>query len=839
LSDPKHQPNDSLEPELSVDRTGGVVGLLVRVLRFFGKLRAWATGHWLRGVIVAGTILVLIASTMAGWAYLASVALRSGELSLDVALRDLDEGRFEAARAIVGRRLKSGRLPRSDFGGPLYVLGAIKTYDAENQATAEKRRTEFLVASRYLNEANAYGFPPGREIHGLFLLGKSLVESSQFDEGLRRLDDLLNSRLTGDEPLAWETHRLLSNTCLLMPYPSPEKALAHTEALLKKPELSGTERTEALLQQAECLTRLERFDEARQAAQAAADGKNRQDDVELILGRIALDEINATLQRVATQDRQAVIRQSTAKVAEAMQYLQQAASKDNQKGRITRQTSYHLGRALELQGQTDNAIRQFAKTRQLYRDSFEGLAAALAEADLLRGNGDFEGAIAGYRRVLESFISAADYRSVVMPLPQVRERLMAALKDFVTRQRYADALVLLEHYYPLFSRTEQLELRGDTLERWGNELLADQASENTSTADADRSAGLRHLRAAGWAFEQLSQLRYATRFYTTDLWHSAENYFRGHSFSRTVQVLNEYLDNEPELRNAQALLRLGQAHLALGQIPQSIAAFEECIEFRPQDSSTSQARIDCAIAYWSDGNTSRAEQLLRENIASPLLRPESKEWKDSNFELGVLLHEMGRHEEAIGILEDAMERYPQAAQRLLAQYIVGQSYRQWAEALSLNAQQARTTTERDKNQKAAVDRFNSALIHFEDVQRTITLKTHDIHSDPLLGSMLRNCYMLEGTVLFELGNYDLDKYKEAIEAFSNVASLYPDEPFVLETFVQIANCWRRLDENEKARGSIAQAQIALNRLPAEADFATTTGFNRDEWQMLLADMSRW
>ena len=79
-----------------------------------------------------------------------------------------------------------------------------------------------------------------------------------------------------------------------------------------------------------------------------------------------------------------------------------------------------------------------------------------------------------------------------------------------------------------------------------------------------------------------------------------------------------------------------------------------------------------------------------------------------------------------------------------------------------------------------------------------------------MGTMLRNCYMLEGTVLFDLG-----RYKEAIEAYSNVSSLYPDEPFVLETFVQIANCWRRLDRHDNARGAVQQAQIALDRLPAE------------------------
>jgi tetratricopeptide (TPR) repeat protein len=103
-----------------------------------------------------------------------------------------------------------------------------------------------------------------------------------------------------------------------------------------------------------------------------------------------------------------------------------------------------------------------------------------------------------------------------------------------------------------------------------------------------------------------------------------------------------------------------------------------------------------------------------------------------------------------------------------------------------------------------------------------------------MGTMLRNCYMFEGAVLF-----DLERYNDAIEAYSNVASLYPDEPFVLETFVQIANCWRRLKEAGKARGSIEQANIALDRLPADADFAGATALNRDEWRMLLTDMSKW
>ena len=832
MSDPKPQLDGSPDKGRASDavRRWNLPG---HVLHYVSRLRAWAAEHWLRGVAVATVIVLLIASTMAGWAYLASVALRRGDVSIDVALGALDEGQYDEARAAVTRMLRSGRLPRSEYGGPLFVLGAVKTHEAERQATVEQRRIDYLVASRYLKEARTYGFPPKRAAVALYLLGTSLVESAQFDEGIETLNELLASNLTPENPLLWDTHRVLANTCLVMPRPLPEKSLQHNEALLSMPGLSPEMRAGALLQRAECLTRLGRFEEAQAAAAAVAPEQNHRGEVQLMQGKVVLDEINATLQRVATQDRAKVLSDSLPKVASAMQLLQEARSLDSQKTHVTRQADYHIGRGLELQGDTTAAVKQFTRGRQLYSDTIEGFAAALAEADLRRQRGDIAGSLQGYRRVLESFTGPATYQSIVLPLPAVRDRLMAALKFYVENQHFAEALELLSEFLPMFSRTEQLELRGNTLEQWGNGLV-NQTAEPDQQNQANRSVGLYHLRAAGLAFEQLADLRFATRFYTDDLWHSAENYFRGHSFSRTVLLLNKYLEYEPVLRNADAHLRLGEAHLALGQIPQSIAAFEECIEFHSLDSSTYQARIDCAKAYWNQGNTSRAEQLLRDNIAGSALKPVSREWKDSLFELGMLLHEMGRHEEAIGTLEEAVERYPQDSQRLIAQYLIGESYRRWGQELLGRMQQARTTGERQKNSELAVERLTTALLHFEEVQRTITLKTHDINREPLMGSMLRNCYMLEGTVLFELG-----RYKEAIEAYSNVASLYPHEPFVLETFVQIANCWRRLQRSDKARGSIEQAQIALDRLPPDADFASATALNREEWRMLLADMIRW
>jgi tetratricopeptide (TPR) repeat protein len=713
------------QPDISLEAPPGEAGShlgLLRLLSLFGKLRAWATGHWLRGMAVAGTILVLIAATMAGWAYLASIALRSGVVSLDVALRALDQGRYAEARSTVGRILKTRGLSRSKYGGPLYVLGAIKAHDADIQSAEAKRRIEYLVASRYLNEANRYGIPAGRETHGLFLLGKSLLESGQYEEGIRTLSELLEDKLSAGHPLAWEAHRLLAVTCLLMPHPNSEKALQHADALLGKPDLSVEQRTDVLLQRGECLNRLGRFEDAHQVVGGVPAGTGRQAEIELMRGKIVLDETSSVLARIAPPERKSALEQRATNLTDAVQRLQQAALLDQQKGEVTRQTSYHLGRALEVQGKQTEAIKQFASARQLFGDTLEGLAAALAEADLLRHAGDMDGALLGYRRVLEFFDRGAPYRSVVLPLAQVRQRLMIAVKDIVQRERYEDALALLEHFPPLFSRAEQLELKGDTLEKWGNNLLANRAPDSEQLNNDNQTAGLRKLRAAGMAFERLAELRFATNLYTSDLWRSAENYFRGRSFSRTAELLTEYLVNEPELRNSEALLRLGEAYFALGRMPQSIAALEECIEFHPLESSAYQARIDCAKACWNTGNLSRAEQLLRDNLAGSALTPASREWKDSQFELGTLLHESGRYEEAIGTLESAIERYAQDPRRLAAQFVLGESYRRWAQEPLERMRQARTANERDKKKELSTDRLNTALANFEEVQRTITLK---------------------------------------------------------------------------------------------------------------------
>jgi tetratricopeptide (TPR) repeat protein len=827
----KPKKSDASQPAdgAAKEQLTGAVGLI-------GRLRAWTTGHWLRSLMVAATILTLIGLTIGGWAYLASVALTAGQISIATALEAYDKGEYEEARSLVTQMLTGGQVPRSEYGGPLFVLGAVKVKDAEGQAVPERRRVEYSVAARYLDEARAYGIPADREARGTFLLGQSLIESGQFDEGIFALNELVDGEHpkhdTHGDTVELEARHLLAETCLVMPNPRLKEALQHNEVLVAAQDLSPEQRTAVLLQRAEILTRLDRYNDARTTLSELPAGTSGA-PAALLAGIITLDEVEHAQQKVAPSDRDQATAAMADKITAAIRDLQRAASLDEQNSIVAQQASYQTGRGYALNGELDLALKQFGRTRQVFGDSYESLAASIGEGDVLRRKGDFEGSLLAYRRALEAYAKIPVYRSHTISVEKFRDRLRVALTDLMQGQHYHDALALLDRVTPLFSRAEELEMRGTALEKWGYQLVGGFAHDSHEP-NPNRTAGLERFRAAGVAFAELADLRFATNLYSADLWRSAEDFFLGQSFSHTIDSLHKYLQYEPEVRNAQAMLRLGQSHLALGQIDQSITALEECIEFHPLDSSTFQARIDCAKAYWYQGNTDRAEQLLRDNIAGSSLKPLSPEWKDSLFELGMLLHEKGKFQDAIGTLEEAVERYPHDSQRLVAQYIIGESYRRWAQDLLADAQNSRTSSEHTKTVEVATQRLTTALSQFEDVQRTITLKTHDIHSDPLMGTMLRNCYMLEGTVLFDLG-----RYKEAIEAYSNVSSLYPDEPFVLETFVQIANCWRRLNKDDNARGAVHQAQIVLERLPADSDFASTTIHNREEWRLLLANMSKW
>jgi tetratricopeptide (TPR) repeat protein len=235
-----------------------------------------------------------------------------------------------------------------------------------------------------------------------------------------------------------------------------------------------------------------------------------------------------------------------------------------------------------------------------------------------------------------------------------------------------------------------------------------------------------------------------------------------------------------------------------------------------------------------DNNQAKlAEQLLLTNLSGDTLDPSAPEWEDSLFALGHLLYNGGRYHEAIPRLEEMVQRYPQATNTMLARYLIASAFHSATVEPRKKMETAKTESDRLKNRKFYTHFLNEALHHYQAVGRAITLDGHR-NSTLLNRNLLRNCYMMQGSVLFQLRQYE-----EARKAYANVTTLYQNEPYVLESFVQIANCWQRLNEPVKARGTIEQAKLVLERMPTDTNFKLATNLNRQGWKLLLEQMGKW
>ena len=812
MADETPSPSDA--PEEQADAK-----MVQRLLDRVDALVRWASASRFRKVLVSSLTILVLVGTLALWSLLARMAVRKeAPVTLEMALAALDNQDFEKAKNLIGRMQQQPNASPS-FGGALFVLGAAKAYQAEKEWSVDRQRVMYLVAARYLQRARILGIPPERDSQLQFLLGQSLIRGNQPQAGI----DVMKEALKEKSLPTTDIHALLADAYLALPTPNLEAALEHNQDLLADESLDKSRRQAALLTRAEILGRLGRIKEARNQLKEIGRDPDQQARVMNISGQLALAEA----QRLP-DDRA----ERATLLEKALAELREAQRLDSLNGELTRQAMYWIGKCYELQGDQAAAIKQYDRIEKLYGDTAESIAATLAKADLARAAGQTDQALAGYRSVLESASDPVTYVNWLLPLSALHERLLNAHAGFVDTEQFEQAMMLVNQFAPIFNQVEVIELRGQTHERWGRAMLV-KTSETQGRRTSFGKKSRYHLRAAGRDYESLARLRFATRQFTEDLWHAADDYFHGQSYTHAARILEEYLHHEARRYKALALLRLGQSLLAMNQTDQAVDILVECIEMHPRDAVVYQARIDCQRAYQLLGDREKAEQLLLANLTGDTLTPRSTEWRDSIFALGQLLHDSGRYQAAIDKLEEAVTRYPDAPQALIARYTIARSFHRAAEEPARKARDAKTENERQKNRKQSNEYLAAAMQNYLKVQRKITLSGHG-DNRLLERTLLRNCYMMQGYVLFQL-----KQYEEARKAFANVSTLYQHEPFVLESFVHIANCWRRLNQPMKARGVIEQAKLVLQRLPRDADFKLATNFNRQQWDLILGGMSKW
>lgn len=806
-----------------------VASLRERLQALPKRLIGWMRTSRLRTLLVGFGSLFVLGSVFAVWSYLAHLAVdHDDRITLKAAYEALDKGRYDQARSIVGE-LQNETEENLSFGGALFVLGVVKAKKADEEYSESRSRAMHLIASRYLQKALAIGLPTEREAAAKYQLGRSLILGNRPQEGIKVFEELGEefdaSPDGGITPEAAERHALLTKAYLDSPNPRLRKALQHARFAVSKAEGKPEELAEAMRAQADILLRLELVKEASELLGRVPILTTKKPSSQFVLeGRLAI----ITARRMPESDTR---RKSL--LNDAIDLLREAQRNDTRASREARRAMYEIAVALQESGRKSAATSQFDRVSKQYGDTEVGIAATLAEADLLRSAGRYDLALGGYRAALEAVGNPSTYVNELLSLEQVRKRLLTAYQDFVDLERFEEAVSLVEQFDPVFQQAELIELQAKTQEAWGESLLRKSLLDDRWHARLTRKQGRRRLRAAGQAYEELARIRYATRFYPDDLWNSADCYYRGQSYSNTARTLKKYLHHEVHRRNSVALLKMGQSYLALREPAEAIEAFNECLEMYPRDAVVYQARLENARAHQQLGKSEEALDLLRTNLTGEELTPSSPEWRDSLFAYGRLLYELGDFETASNKLREAVERYPRNEQSMLALYTIARAHHLAAEIPKNRLKAAKTEAERQDNRKAMTSQLEEAHRAYVDVQRLITLEGYG-DSDPLHRTLLRNCYMMQGSVLF-----DLRRFEEARQAYANVSTLYQNEPFVLESFVKIANCFRRLNEPTKARGTLLQAKQVLERLPADADFRIATNFTRQQWGLILDQMSKW
>lgn len=819
------QPQSDAAPQ-GEKPAGGLKAKLAPMLGKLGGAKDWALANRLRAGLFGGGVLVAVALLFFVGSYLFSSGENDAQyFTIDHALTALDEQDYEQARTIARALLKPGAVPASELGGPVFVLGAAAMADAE-LAWIDRKQGKYLLAARYLEEARDRGFPPERRSAGLLMLAESLLRSRQFSACRLALQEALE---VAPEQTA-RVQQLLATAYLEDANPDLEKALEHNQAFLEAGSLDLETRHAGLLQQAKILYRMNQTAAAAQALQGIPDGSLLRSERMVLDARLLIAEARAL--SAARQPGEPVSAESAERYRKAIDLLRVAAGFDLLENDSTSKTRYLIGVCYAEMGDTRAAVEQFYRVTENHPATEEDVAATLLRADVLRADGQNEEAVTSYRAAIATAGNPLEFSNAWFSLEEFRRRVLLAYDTFLEQGDYASAVELATGMSPLFPEDRSLQLEAVARRQWGLSLIAQADSDPDPRTSIVAEEGRAQLRHAGNVFFRVAKLHLAVRTYPDDLWNAADSYLQGHDFENAVKILTAYLEQDERQNRPLALLGLGRALLSLDRPEEALFALTNCIEFHPLAASTYQARQLASLAYLELDQVEAAEQMLLANLTDEHLTPSSLEWQTSIFDLGRLLYLTDRYAEAITRLEEAIARYPDSPRALEARYLAAESYRRRGMELSAPpgddvpaSAYATRAADSAAMLASAVDRYIELrqVIVETEAERMLSLNEQRI---------LRNTYFAQGQALSQL-----QRWQAAIDVYTAATNRYQRNPEALEAYVQIAHCYREMDQPLDARGTLEQAKIVLARLPDDANFTAATNYNRQQWQLRLDRLS--
>jgi tetratricopeptide (TPR) repeat protein len=727
------------------------------------------------------------------------------------------------------------------IGAVPYILG-ITDFRLARQQTDRERLDSFRSAIVHLDQAAGVGMNAAHQLEADFALGMSRSAIGDAVGAKLPLERVVKVSRGDDvsKPASefFEAAAALEESYLDQRGPSHLKeAIEVNDVVLKKTNLDPRERDRTFLRRAQIYIALHDGEQAHEALAHVSNAAAAKPGTTLIRAQVAIAE---------------------GRFPEAQRELEPLASKASGLDNLyPRQALFLLGVCYEAEKDYENALRKYSDVVRGFADSQEGLAANVRRAELLRKAQRWEEALDAYVKALE-MIRPTGFSNRWLRLDEFRGLVVVAWDDLKRTKAYEFAVELAKHMRPLFPAQEAYQ----ALERvaTANQLLASQLESEIADrpyrARQQRKADLLdRWRTSGKAYADLAEALHESPRFADVLWTSAEHYRQGHDFQDALVQMTRFVNTQPRQRLPLAYVRRGEILMDLGRFDEALDHFERVLAEYPMDIASFPAMYLIGVCEVERNHPDRAVQAWQRVLHEPHLDPSANEWQVSLFALGRLQYQIAQTmpvepnapasqspsearprplaayrclDDAIRRLEEFVSRYPKRPESPEARFLLAKSLRERAALPRYQLERAET----DNARKELKTRIQSLLMQAgSQLEMLIELLQAPETAgllEPLEQRMVRDACFERAHNFFAL-----EKYDRAIEAYTNAANRYAEDPTVLLAYIQMANCYDRLGKPIDARGVAIQAMLIHKNMPERAFTPDKTLMTRDEWRTWL------
>lgn len=777
---------------------------------------------------------------------------------LQTAMTLLDEERWDLAGRIARDLESQDAIDTEQDSAWHYVQGVSKLKSVEANLDAPKNRRVLLDAIDHLAQADTLGFPSGYRGKGRFYNGCCRFHTYDWEKAVEYLQD--SDRLWPEKRS--EAFQMIVESQLRRTPPNYEAAEAAIKSWTAIPGMSNTELAKVKLAKANLAFQQHAPERCEELLKGIEQDSSEFAQAMFWRARWRLD--------LASQSDKIDDTKRTKLLEEAADILKDLKVGAETPATLRRQATYLSGKVLREQGLLNEALSAFNSARQTSPQSAEAIAAGVEEAEILVDTETLEDAIASLHQVLDSIDDLALYNEAWMTVPDFRARLLEIGRRLRNAGQFDRAIELTGLIALAFPKQDSVRLKAEALEQWADEMAALPLASNSQAIQEQREQVRAKRQQAAEQYELLARLELRSSEYPSILWQAIENYQDASDLDKANELLVDYLRFEERTKRPRGFLALGKNFVNAGQWQKAIEPLTKCQIEHPTHPISFEARLLAAKALLELDRLDDAVVMLNENLAGEeaSLRPKSDIWRESLFQLAtttfrqaeekllqieldpnlpaaeresLLRSSQAKFLQTGGVIDQLggfVTRYPDDPRHFDAIYLTAKSLRLAAETprqlagnegVVVEAARREFMQERRGLLERAVDEFrklNVAIIQKQDLL-ALPEKTN---------ALIRNGLFGEADALYELG-----RWNEAIAAYQSVASRFLHQPESLEALLQMAQCYRKLGQDQTAKRVLAQAQQVLTRIPPEFDtqFVSLTRTSRDGWSQLIGSLRSW